>query len=261
MASRPNCGMTPAISGPTRVVDTSQLESAFAFGFDAAMLAASAILIATLTLPKPDPRAAQPFWTAMKEGIRWLWANQKLRRLALTLGAYNFFSQMIWSVLVPYAQDVLGLSSVGYGVLLSAMAVGGLAGSMAAPLIIRRIGISRGLLISMTGFILSTGLLVFTSNPWIAGLALMGDAFTGMLFNITTVSYRQRHIPAPLLGRVNSAYRFIGSGTQPLGALAGGALVALAAPIGPWALHLPFATAAIGATALLIYATFRLRLD
>ena len=46
--------MTAAISGPTRVVDTSQLESAFAFGFDAAMLAASAILIATLRLPKPE---------------------------------------------------------------------------------------------------------------------------------------------------------------------------------------------------------------
>ena len=72
---------------------------------------------------------------------------------------------------------------------------------------------------------------------------------------------RQRHIPAPHLGRVNSANRHTGSGTQPLGALAGNALVALAALISAWALHRPFATAATGAPVMLIYATFRLRLD
>ena len=54
--------------------------------------------------------------------------------------------------------------------------------------------------------------------------------FGGVLWNIVTVSYRQRHIPDALLGRVNSIYRFFGWGMMPLGALMGGRLMALSAP-------------------------------
>ena len=97
-------------------------------------------------------------------------------------------------------------------------------------------------------------------GPPVAG-ALMGDAFTGLMWNVVTVSYRQRHIPDALLGRTNAAYRFIGTGTLPLGALAGGALVSLAAPLGPTALQLPFAVATLGGLAMLIYAALRLQLD
>ena len=102
--------MTPAISGPARLVDTSQLESAF--GFDAAMLAAAAVRIATWRLPESEPSGAT-LLDRDEGSIRRLWANRKRRRLAPTLGARNFFAQMIWSVLVPYALDVPGLSSVG----------------------------------------------------------------------------------------------------------------------------------------------------
>ena len=234
---------------------------ALAFGFDAAMLAGAALLIGMLTVLRAVPRSAQRFWPALQEGVGWLWLHGQLRRLALVLGVYNFLSSMIWSVMVLYAQDILRLNSVGYGALLSALAAGGLGGSLAAPWIIRRLGASRGLLLSISGFILSSAVLVFTTNPWIAGAALMGDACTGMIWNIITVSYRQRHIPPELLGRVNAAYRFVGSGTLPLGSLAGGALVAVAAPLGAFALHLPFVAATAGALAMLIYAALRLRLD
>lgn len=234
---------------------------ALAFGFDAAMLAAAALLIGLLTVLRVAPRSEQVFWPALKEGVGWLSAHGQLRRRAMVLGAYNFLSAMIWSVMVLYAQDILRLNAVGYGALLSALAAGGLGGSLAAPWIIRRVGPSQGLLLSISGFILSSAVLILTTNPWIAGVALMGDACTGMIWNIITVSYRQRHIPSELSGRVNAAYRFVGSGTLPLGSLAGGALVAVAARLGSFALHLPFVAATLGAAMMLIYAALRLRLD
>ena len=40
------------------------------------------------------------------------------------------------------------------------------------------------------------------------------------MWNVVTVSLRQRIVPAPLLGRVNSVYRMLGWGLMPLGALA-----------------------------------------
>ena len=42
------------------------------------------------------------------------------------------------------------------------------------------------------------------------------------MWNVVTVSLRQRIVPARLLGRVNGAYRMLGWGLMPLGALAGG---------------------------------------
>ena len=53
-------------------------------------------------------------------------------------------------------------------------------------------------------------------------LALVG-AF-GVAWNVVTVSLRQAIVPDALLGRVNSAYRLLGWGTMPIGALLGGFL-------------------------------------
>lgn len=63
-----------------------------------------------------------------------------------------------------------------------------------------------------------------------------------------------------MFGRVNSAYRFFGSGAMPLGAMAGGSIVALAAPLGAVALQLPFAIAAVGATGMMAYSLRFLRI-
>ncbi|MGO8888342.1 MAG: hypothetical protein ACLQB1_01325 [Streptosporangiaceae bacterium] len=49
-----------------------------------------------------------------------------------------------------------------------------------------------------------------------------GQGFSVTMWNIVTVSLRQRIVPAPLLGRVNSVYRMLGWGLMPVGALAGG---------------------------------------
>ncbi len=43
-----------------------------------------------------------------------------------------------------------------------------------------------------------------------------------MIRRVVTVSLRQQIVPSELLDRVNSAYRMLGWGLMPLGALAGG---------------------------------------
>ncbi len=103
-------------------------------------------------------------------------------------------------------------------------------------------------------------MLVFTDTQWIAGAALFGEALAGMLWNVVTVSYRRRHIHAPLFGRVNAVYRFLGWCPRPFGSLLGGALVAAGAAWGPLALHLPFAFATMGGVLLLAYCTRHLHL-
>ncbi len=55
-----------------------------------------------------------------------------------------------------------------------------------------------------------------------------------VVWNIITVSLRQQIIPDHLLGRVNSVYRFLGWGSMPLGALAGGWLANAFGLRAPW---------------------------
>ena len=45
-----------------------------------------------------------------------------------------------------------------------------------------------------------------------------------VIFNVTSVTFRQRMAPAHLLGRVNATMRFLILGLMPVGALIGGAL-------------------------------------
>ena len=232
------------------------------FGLHAAMLALAIGLITAMRLPRREAGPRQPFGPALKEGLAWLWRHQVLRRLALALGAYNFIGSIFWALMVLYAQEVLGLDAVGYGLLMSAIAAGGLAGSLIGPALLRRTGPTAGLLIGLAGFIASALAMALAAPVWLIAAMLIVEAFTNMLWNIVSVSYRQRMIPAQLLGRVNAAYRFFGTGPSAFGALAGGAIVAFAVPLGPVAaLQLPYALSAGAAVLILIYVARRIRLD
>jgi MFS family permease len=54
------------------------------------------------------------------------------------------------------------------------------------------------------------------------------------VWNVVTVSFRQRVIPPELFGRVNSAYRFIGTGSIAVGAFAGGKIAHVAGVRAPF---------------------------
>ena len=234
------------------------------FGVVAGLLALAIALIVQIALPRRATSVGHlPMLKAMKEGLVWLWADKTLRRLALVSGALNFVGYGFFAIFILYAQRVLELDVVGYGIFLSLVACGGLAGSILGPSLLARIGSTAGLLVGIGAFSATSALLALQAPLWLIALFMVLDGFCGMLWDITVVSYRQRHIPGPLLGRVNSAYRFIGTGPAALGAFAFGAMVAWAQTPGDHSsgLLLPYAVAAAVTAALLVYSTFRLRLD
>jgi len=130
------------------------------------------------------------------------------------------------------------------------------------PRIVARIGQSTSLVIAVAMMAFGFAAIWLTSPTWVVALALFFEMFAALLWNVVTVSYRQRLIPDDLLGRVNSLYRFFGWGMMPFGALLGGWIVTIAAPdIGrEAALRLPFLLAAGGMGVLWIYCVARLRL-
>jgi MFS family permease len=160
------------------------------------------------------------------EGARFVWRHPVLRPLAIMLGVENMAWAAVFSVLVLFAVEPgpIGLSEAGYGVLLATIGVGSLLGTWLAVPTERRLGRVRTLVLSV--FLNAAALVVpiLTTSPVPVGISFAVGGVGIVLWNVVTVSLRQRITPDRLLGRMNAAYRLVGWGTMPIGAFLGGAL-------------------------------------
>jgi MFS family permease len=202
------------------------VRAALPFGLDALSFAGSAALVAglprTAKSRTAQPRSEQRMRAQIAEGVRWLAGHRLLRTVALLLGVSNFSSQMGQATLVLLATQTLHVGTRGYGLLWTAAAVGSVLGGLVNPAITRRLGLVRSLTVAMAAFAaLDAG--IGLAPDFAAAAALMAcNGFFVTMWNVVTVTMRQRIVPAELLGRVNSVYRMLGWGLMPLGALAGG---------------------------------------
>ena len=181
------------------------------------------------------------------DGLKWLWNQRVVRTLALMAGVTNLFTFGIIAIFVLYAQDILGVSDFGYGVLLATLGVGGLIGALVGPRLVKSIGAGNTLRLTLVAQIVLTALFGFTSNVYVVGGLLLLYGLLITAWNIVAVSLRQGLTPDEIRGRVAGASRLLAWGAQPLGALLGG-LIASA-----FGLRAPFFVASIAfviATAL-----------
>ena len=204
--------------------------AALPFGLDAASFAGSAAVLGRLPRTGHAAENAEnaenakrpPIRAQIAEGLRWLARHRLLRVIAVLLGIYNFANQMGQAILVLLATQTLHVSTGGYGLLLAASAVGSVVGGLVNPILTRRMGMLPSLvlpaLVDAAAFV-GIGL---APSPIAVAALLAVQGFSVAMWNVVTVSLRQRVVPGHLLGRVNSVYRMLGWGLMPLGALAGG---------------------------------------
>jgi MFS family permease len=185
-----------------------------------------ALLAGSFRAVGAGPAGSTRFRDDIAEGARFVWRHPVLRPLAVMLGMGNLAFAAFFSVFVLYvvAPGPMGLSGAGFGILSATVGVGSLLGTWLAVPTERRLGRVRTLVVSV---VLSTaGLVVpiLTASPVLVGISLAVCGVSMVLWNVITVSLRQRITPDRLLGRMNASYRLVGWGTMPLGALLGGAL-------------------------------------
>ncbi|MGD0605433.1 MAG: MFS transporter [Streptosporangiaceae bacterium] len=156
------------------------------------------------------------------EGFRWLMGQRLLRTMAILIGLLNVTLTAATAVLVLLARERLGLGSVGYSLLFTAMAAGGILGSVIGDRLVRWVTatwtIRIGLLVE-AGMHLS---LATSRNAYLVGFALFAFGVHGALWTIVGASLRQRLTPPEMLGRVGSTGLFIAAGGNCVGALLGG---------------------------------------
>jgi MFS family permease len=197
-----------------------------AFAGSAAAFAIAAVALSLLAgsfRPTPSPGRTSVL-TEIREGLRYLFGHRVLRTLALMVGVMNLASTATFSVFVLYAvaPGPMGLDELGFGLLMTSLAIGSLAGSLVVERVERRLGRARLLGVAVVASGVTLAVPGITANPWIVGASFAASGVGIVLWNVVTVSLRQRIVPDRLLGRLNASYRLLAWGSQPIGAVVGG---------------------------------------
>ena len=205
------------------------LAAAAPFVVDAASFAIAAALVALLP-GSFRPRRHGPhaegagLFAEVSEGLRWLWRQPLLRTLCILGGISEFVAMGLIAILVLYARRVLGLDAAGYGLLIAAFAVGGLAGASVTARLTARLGAGWAVRLAIFGSATAAACAGATSAPLVAAASVAGYGVASLVWSITTVSLRQAIVPSGLLGRVTMAYQIVGYGAAALGAAGAGLL-------------------------------------
>jgi predicted MFS family arabinose efflux permease len=147
-----------------------------------------------------------------------------MRTLALTILTFNVTYGAAWSVLVLYASERLGMNAVGFGLLTTAIAVGGVIGILMYGRLERRFALGD---IMRVGLLIETGthlVLALTTLPVVALGTLVVFGAHAFVWGTTSTVVRQRAVPDELLGRVGGVYRVAIVGGLVIGTPLGGLL-------------------------------------
>jgi MFS family permease len=203
---------------------------ALPFAINGGTLAVAVVLIFSLpNLFAPLPSPAGPTGRILADttaGLRWLARHRRLRTLVTLTSLFAFTDSAWFAVFVLYVTQVLTLPAAGYGLLLAVGAVGGLAGGAAAARLNRALGPGRTLAGSLTVAAAGQAMLGFTSSTPVATIALALGSFAFGVWNVTSVTQRQKLTPPEMLGRVTSTARTTIMVASLLGALVGGLVAA-----------------------------------
>ena len=241
---------------------------ALPFFFDAGSFAVAAGLVflisGTYRSHQKEELPEKVDWTGeIKEGWAWLWRHPLLRPMAIILGLMNALFAVSMATFVLFAQEVLHVSAFTFAILGTGGAIGGLAATFFASRVSQKLGSGLALYLTMIAGAV-TSLVTGVASHWTIVWAMFTvGTFTGVLWNVITVSLRQTIIPDRLLGRVNSVYRFFAWGMIPIGSAIGGLLVVGAeSPMGrETALRMPWFVVTAGWLLLFAYAAPKLTTD
>ena len=177
------------------------------------------------------PREHERFWTAARAGLSFTIHHPVLRGLFLSGMILNAATMVGSAATAVNALTVLGINPAVYAALGTFAALGGLAASFAAPVILSRLGVGKTRILAGLACAPAVALTPLAAVlPWFPALWLGASAF-GWAFLIVVSSVAgagiiPRIAPPHRLGTVMASNRLFILGIMPVASLAGGALAA-----------------------------------
>ena len=161
----------------------------------------------------------------IRHGLSLVGHDRNLRTITVLGGLSNFGLTGYAALLVLYFVHVVGISPAVVGVVFMLGSVGGLLGATVATPLARSLGTGRA---STVLFLVAGPSALLIGLPTrrgeiavsVLGLALVGAAVIGG--NVIRGAWRQRYVPAHLMGRVLTTMQFVNYGTMPAAGLTAG---------------------------------------
>jgi MFS family permease len=218
------------------------------FAAQAVLGALAVLLIARLQLPahRRAPDQVRPVWHDIVEGVRWTMHHAAVRTLVLTILIFNITFGAAWSVLVLYATRHLGLGSIGFGLITTVSALGGLLGTLAYGWLTRRISLGNLMRIGLVIETFTHLVLAWTSSPYVALPVFFVFGAHAFIWGTTSITVRQRAVPSELLGRVGAVNLMGVYGGLVVGAAVGGVIAQR------WGVTAPFWFAFVGSAVFVL---------
>jgi MFS family permease len=214
------------LAGPPIGAALFAVGMAVPFATQAVVVLLGALLVSRIALPKHgrEPGVPTRFRQDIAEGFRWVWHHAAVRTLVLTILIFNVTFGAAWSVLVLYATRRLGLGEIGFGLLTTVGAVGGLVGTLSYGWITRRVSLGDLMRIGLVVETLTHLALALATTPYVALPVFFVFGAHAFIWGTTSITIRQRAVPTQLQGRVGSVNLMGVFGGLVLGAGIGGAL-------------------------------------
>jgi MFS family permease len=168
----------------------------------------SVLLVAQIATPRGGVRdvADTHVRRDIVDGLRWLMGHAPVRTLALVILAFNITWGAAWSVLVLYSLDRLHMGEVGFGLLTTAAAAGGLASTTGYVWLERRIALATLMRACLLLEVLTHLALALTTTGWVAIVIMVVFGAYAFVWGTVSQTVRQRAVPQELQGRVASVY-------------------------------------------------------
>ncbi len=243
------------LAGPPLGAALFAVGSALPFTTQAALVALGAGLVSRVVLPPHGSASTKRrrLRQEIAEGVSWTRHHPAIRTLVLTVFTFNITFGAAWAVLVLYATQHLGLGEVGFGLITTVIAAGGLLGTFGYGWITRRMSLGN---IMRVGLIIETLVhlgLATTTSPGVAMPIFFAFGVHAFVWGTTSTTIRQRAVPTHLQGRVASVNMVGVTGGLVIGSLIGGAIAQR------WGITAPFWFAFVGSAIFVVLIWHELR--
>lgn len=206
------------------------------------LVALAVVLVGRIVLPVHVPAGDghSHVLRDIREGLRWVWHHDAVRTLAVVIVAFNITWGAAWAVLVLYAVDHLQMGEVGFGLLTSAAAVGGIVSTAAYGRLERHFDLATLMRACLLLEVATHFALALNTSGAIAVAIMVIFGAYAFVWGTLSTAVRQRAVPTQFQGRVSSVYVVALFGGLIVGQVLGGILAQ------QWGLTAPFWFAGIG---------------
>jgi len=169
-------------------------------------------------------------WSDIREGLSWLWHQPLIRFLAVLTGGITMPVVGYSLILIVLAQGQHA-SSFTIGLIFACGGIGSILGAMIVGPLQKRFSFSQLMISSTWIWALTWLLFAIARNPLMLGVATALSFIIVPIYTSVQFGYRLALIPDHLQGRVNSVFRLIAFGSEPVGLAMTGVLLQAIGPV------------------------------